>query len=433
MEPAIEIENLSKRYAGGGALIPLPHRFGAKFLSRRGGTRLGFDVDEEMEDEIGEEEEADEPETDKPIQEVWALKNLSLTVAPGTRLAIIGPDGSGKSTLINILGRTSVPTEGTATVRGRVAPMLRSVQGLMFPAASGRENVAHIGRIIGVGREESLARVDDITRLAEIDHKMEERIKTYSTGELQRFAFAVVLGLKPDILLSDNVVAVGDHHFRERCVEHMERSSEDGLTLLFASHNMDMVRRLCTEAIMLDEGQIVQRGSVDEVIRDYERRPSGTTAIDESLAQLEEGHPPSGVSAGVFSATGRPLELLDTNDEALIELEFEVADAPVTMRCVLQFAGTELLLRSVQTEMFDVDEAGRYRVSARIPPGTLPDGAYNGRVGILRFTEHGRELVHRRDDAFRIEVYGGPPELAEQVLPRGAKRTIDLSWSVGRA
>lgn len=437
-EPAVEIHGMSKRFRGAGALIPLPHRWGASWLERGGRHRRNEDlVDIEDDEEIDEDIEEETEQTS--LEEVWALRDVSLAVDPGTLLGIIGPDGSGKTTLLRILGRTAWPTHGHAVVRGRVAPLLRTVPGLMLQGDTGRANVVHVASFFGVSRREALAHVDEIAQFSELGAKIDDRVRTYSTGGLQRFAFAIALGLNPDVLLADEVVAVGDLHFRNRCLEHIERRSADGLTLLFASHNMALVRRLCTEAILLDSGRIVERGAVEHVIACYEggaqrSRPRPSEDADEDhpeLLALAAGGPLSAV--GIYSSTGQPADLLRVEDEALVEIVLELDEAPITLRCALTLVAPDAVLRSVQPRAFTVDVPGRCYVSARVPPGSLQDGHFHARVAVSAFNDDGRELVSQRNDAFEIEVFGEDEKLpsgAVRVRRGVAKRDVALEWSV---
>lgn len=187
-------------------------------------------------------------------REVWALRHVSLEVARGEAVGILGRNGAGKSTLLEILAGTRQPTEGQALVRGRVAALLQLGAGF-HPEFTGRENVFLAGSIQGFSRQEALDRYDDIAAFADIGNYLDQPVKTYSSGMYARLAFAVATAYEPDILIVDEILAVGDAPFQQKCVTRIERMRENGLTLLFVSHSVDRVNALCDRAIVLEAGR----------------------------------------------------------------------------------------------------------------------------------------------------------------------------------
>jgi lipopolysaccharide transport system ATP-binding protein len=199
----------------------------------------------------------------------WALRNVSFDIRQGEAVAVIGRNGSGKSTLLQILARAVPPTEGRAVVRGRVAPIL-SVGAGFNPEFTGRENIIMSGVILGLTRKEIERRMPEITAFAGVDQFLDTPVKRYSSGMYVRLAFSVVAHVDADVLLADEVLAVGDMEFRARCFDRMESHVRDGRTLLFVSHSTSHIRRICTRAIYLAGGHLVADGPVEDVLAMYE-------------------------------------------------------------------------------------------------------------------------------------------------------------------
>jgi ABC-type polysaccharide/polyol phosphate transport system ATPase subunit len=453
-EPAIEIEGLSKRYRGGGPLVPIPFRWGRRLERgrRMGDEHADYDLDaadDDVDDDVDDDDDFDdgdefEERRTGARRETWALRDISVTIPAGARVALIGPDGSGKSTLVKILSGTAIPTSGRATIRGRLAPPVQTIPGLMQSSATGRDNVAHIADYQGISRREALSHVDEIAAFAELEDQIDNKVRTYSTNERQRLAFAIAIGMDPGLLLADEVVAVGDAHFRRRCVEEIERRSELGMALLLATHSMPLAERLCTEAILLDAGRIVEYGAVDEVVRRYLAVPRTSAPVKsiESPLSSDQDEPsvdePTqsqlGVSAAVYSVTGRHADVLTIEEEALVEIALDVANAPATLGCLLGLVTPTQLLRSTQPTPFVVPEPGRRYVNVRIPPGALPAGSFRGRVTVFEYSERGRNVVGRDDSAFSLDVLEPRRDVRRQTPvahpDQDRKRNLSLAWSV---
>jgi lipopolysaccharide transport system ATP-binding protein len=201
--------------------------------------------------------------------ELWALKDVSFSVRRGEAVGIIGRNGAGKSTLLKILSRITPPTSGEVTLRGRVGSLLEVGTGF-HPELTGRENVFLNGAIIGMGRKEIAAKFEDIVEFSEIRDFIDTPVKRYSSGMYVRLAFAVAAHLEPDILLLDEVLAVGDLAFQRKCMEHAKRLANRGVTLLLVSHNMFAIKSMCERAIYIGKGQVVADGTTDEVTHQYE-------------------------------------------------------------------------------------------------------------------------------------------------------------------
>src|SRR5688500_444385 len=199
---------------------------------------------------------------------VWALDDVSFQVAHGEVLAVIGRNGAGKSTLLKILSRITEPTKGSADIYGRVGSLLEGGTGF-HPELTGRENVFMNGALLGMRRAEIARDFADIVEFAEVAQFIDTSVKYYSSGMTLRLAFAVAVHLKPEILIVDEVLAVGDAQFQKRCINKMREVSRQGRTILFVSHNLAAMRSICDRAIHLERGHLVDEGPVDGVVDRY--------------------------------------------------------------------------------------------------------------------------------------------------------------------
>jgi lipopolysaccharide transport system ATP-binding protein len=211
-------------------------------------------------------------------EEVWALKDINFTVEQGEVLGIIGKNGAGKSTLLKILSRVTAPTSGKVKVKGRIASLLEVGTGF-HPELTGRENIYLNGAILGMSRREIDRKFDEIVDFAEVEKFIDTPVKRYSSGMYVRLAFAVAAHLDPEILVVDEVLAVGDAEFQKKCLGKMGEVAKEGRTVLFVSHNMAAIQNLCPSVLVLNSGQIAMEGNVEDAIRYY----SGATITKEKL------------------------------------------------------------------------------------------------------------------------------------------------------
>jgi lipopolysaccharide transport system ATP-binding protein len=211
------------------------------------------------------------PQGARAQEELWALRDVSLEIERGEAVGLIGPNGAGKSTLLKLLSQITLPTEGRITLRGRVATLLEVGTGF-HPELSGRENIYVNGAILGMRRREIDARFDEIVEFSGVERFIDMPVKRYSSGMYVRLAFAVAAHLQPEILLVDEVLAVGDAEFQRKCLGSMQAASEGGRTVVFVSHNMLAVRRLCSRVFVIDHGRVVKSGSPAEAVADYLHR-----------------------------------------------------------------------------------------------------------------------------------------------------------------
>ena len=202
-------------------------------------------------------------------EEFWALRDVDLEIGGGLTVGLIGPNGSGKSTLLKVLSGILAPTTGTVAVRGRVASLLELGAGFNGEL-TGRENVYLNAAILGLSRRETSRQFDDIVAFAELEPFIDNQVKHYSSGQYVRLGFAVAVHVSPDILLVDEVLAVGDESFQRKCLTKIAEFQEQGCTILFVTHSLDLVPRICGRAVVLDHGRVLHDG--DPVERSEERR-----------------------------------------------------------------------------------------------------------------------------------------------------------------
>ena len=213
------------------------------------------------------------------VEELWALQNVSFEIRRGEVVGIIGRNGAGKSTLLKILSRITEPTTGRVRIDGRVASLLEVGTGF-HPELTGRENIFLNGAILGMTKREIKAKFDEIVAFAEVERFLDTPVKHYSSGMYVRLAFAVAAHLEPEILIVDEVLAVGDAAFQKKCLGKMrEVSGQHGRTVLFVSHNMAAVEALCSRALVLDSGKLERDGSASEVVKDHLRNMMSGTAL----------------------------------------------------------------------------------------------------------------------------------------------------------
>lgn len=201
-------------------------------------------------------------------EEFWALKDVSFEIKQGDRVGIIGRNGAGKSTLLKLINRITEPTTGKISIRGRVSSLLEVGTGF-HPELTGRENIYLNGAVLGMTRKEIKRKFDEIVAFAEVEKFLDTPVKRYSSGMYVRLAFAVAAHLEPEILIVDEVLAVGDTAFQKKCLGKMQEVGQEGRTVLFVSHNMEAIMRLCNTAILLSNGSILRKGNVHEIIGKY--------------------------------------------------------------------------------------------------------------------------------------------------------------------
>jgi lipopolysaccharide transport system ATP-binding protein len=315
----------------------------------------------------------------------WALRSISFEVEKGMVLGVIGKNGAGKSTLLKILSRVVEPTEGRVEIRGRVGSLLEVGTGF-HPELSGRENIYLNGAILGMKRAEIDRKFDEIVAFSEIEQFIDTPVKRYSSGMYMRLAFAVSAHLEPEILIVDEVLAVGDAEFQKKCLGKMSDVAGEGRTVLFVSHNMSAVTRLTKECIILEHGKMTMRAPSQEAVdyylsHDYEKGGERRWRVDEIPVDADPFKP---VAMRVLNAKGQLADSIRSIDPMSIEVEYELK-APITGLRV------GLYLMSMRGEFvftsFDTDDpekftalterkAGRYVSRCLIPADMLNEGRF---------------------------------------------------------
>ena len=260
---------------------------------------------------------------------VWALKDINFEVNQGEIVGLVGRNGAGKSTLLKILSRTTTPTQGEIKIKGKVASLLEVGTGF-HPDLSGRENIFLNGTILGMRRSEIRDKFNDIVEFAGVQRYIDTPVKRYSSGMYVRLAFAVAAHLDPDILIIDEVLAVGDAEFQNKCLGKMKDVSDQGRTVLFVSHNMGAVADLCSRAILLKQGMIIQDGPTDAVIRTYVQQNMQVKLSDSS--SLSDATVRRGTGQvryeqiRMFNSTGEEVNEFFQGDRVVIEMSIKVYD-----------------------------------------------------------------------------------------------------------
>ena len=259
------------------------------------------------------------------IDEIWALKEVSFEVKPGEVVGIIGRNGAGKSTLLKILSRITEPTKGYAEIRGRVRSLLEVGTGF-HAELTGRENIYLNGAILGMKGVEIERKFDEIVAFAEVEKFIDTSVKHYSSGMYVRLAFAVAAHIEPEILLVDEVLAVGDGRFQRKCLDKMQDVGRQGRTVLFVSHNMPAITRLCPRTVLLDSGKVLRDGPSHQVVSAYLGSDLGTTAARE-WPDLREA-PGNDIvrlrAVRVKMEDGRITDAIDIRKPVGVEMEFDV-------------------------------------------------------------------------------------------------------------
>ncbi|MGV3533759.1 MAG: ABC transporter ATP-binding protein [Chthoniobacteraceae bacterium] len=374
MKPVVEVENLSKLYRlgsiGASSLRETLERWRARGRTAPAGAKLSLDKQPLAADRMGPS-----PNT------FWALRDVSFSVEPGKVVGILGRNGAGKSTLLKILSRITEPTEGQAILRGRVVSLLEVGTGF-HPELTGRENIFLNGAILGMKRWVIAAKFDEIVEFAEVGSFIDTPVKRYSSGMFVRLAFAVAAHLEPEILLIDEVLAVGDAGFQKKCLGKMgEVASRQGRTVFFVSHNMGAVRSLCEDAILIDGGRLTMRGEPGAVIGHYLSAsvPDGGAADGEiSWTGREVGDPACDDVAlrriRLLDGAGVARSTFEAGQPVTIEIQYEVRQRLRGARFCLSLFTQEGELAFMATDHLfqnDTQAPGLYETTCVIPGGLL--------------------------------------------------------------
>jgi lipopolysaccharide transport system ATP-binding protein len=364
---AIHAENLSKRYRIG---QPSGYRMLREALAdwghRRGPERANDEADH-----------------------IWALRDVSFNVRHGEVWGIVGRNGSGKSTLLKILSRVTQPSHGLVDIRGRVSSLLEVGTGF-HPELTGRENIYLNATILGMTTREVRRRFDEIVDFSEIERFIDTPVKHYSSGMYVRLAFAVAAHCEPDILLVDEVLAVGDSPFQAKCLARIEQLSRTASAVLFVSHNLASVRRLCSMALWLDEGAVAAQGPCERVADEYVARIGGEIrSIGPAVAEFPDSHAPMQINTvRVLTGAGQV-----TQSEVPVRGAFRI-EITYTVRGPVQSAYVLCAARNVEgidalwtydgdSPEFGHRRPGRFVATFGVPEGLLAAGTYSIRSAIV--------------------------------------------------
>ncbi len=347
---------------------------------------------------------------------IWALKDVSFKVQQGQVLGIVGRNGAGKSTLLKILSRVTHPTKGYGEIHGRVGSLLEVGTGF-HPELSGRENIFLNGAILGMRREEINRKFDEIVAFSEVGKFIDTPVKRYSSGMYLRLAFAVAAHLEPEILVVDEVLAVGDAEFQRKCLGKMNDVAQEGRTVIFVSHNMSAILRLTQETIVLDAGQIVMRGPTPEAVDHYLNM--GLTKQGERYWAPEELGGTAGsfqpIALRVLNTQGRVADTVTAAEGFSIEFEYNLSEPINGLRVGLYMMTTrgEYIFTTFDTddpavfESLTARPAGCYVSRCSIPPNLMNEGRFilgvNASVyRIKRYFQDDKALT------FTVDATGAP-------------------------
>lgn len=256
------------------------------------------------------------------VEEFWALKDVSFEVKQGERIGIIGRNGAGKSTLLKILSRITEPTTGRVSLKGRVASLLEVGTGF-HPELTGRENIFLNGAILGMSKEEIRRRYDEIVDFAGVEKFLDTPVKRYSSGMRVRLGFSVAAHLEPEILIVDEVLAVGDAQFQAKCLGKMDEVSKQGRTVLFVSHNMGAISQLCSRGLLIDRGKYQSFGDISSVVSKY--LSSGFRGSQGKCSfLLDQKKPSQYISAAITNSKGQVVSETNNDEPFFINLEYLV-------------------------------------------------------------------------------------------------------------
>lgn len=339
---------------------------------------------------------------------IWALKDIAFDVKPGESIGIVGKNGAGKSTLLKILSRVTDPTTGTITLGGRIGSLLEVGTGF-HPELTGRENVFLNGAILGMSRAEIQRKFDQIVAFSEIEKFIDTPVKWYSSGMYLRLAFAVSAHLEPEILILDEVIAVGDFDFQQKCFAKINELTKRGGTILFVSHNMDAVCRLCPRALLISGGKLIDDGPSEQIAKSYRHRtlsaqperewPESSTAPGNAVVRL--------TAIRVKDESGRVCDRLDIRRPIGIEMQFRVLQPGYVLKPNLHFFNESrayLFVSGDNDALSDeVRPPGTYSTTAWIPGNLLAEGVVYVNAAIT--TLHPLFVHFDEHDVISFEVW----------------------------
>ena len=343
-----------------------------------------------------------------PPPSIWALRDVDFEIRWGETVGLIGSNGAGKSTLLKILSRITAPTRGEACIRGRVGSLLELGTGF-HPELTGRDNVFLNGAFLRMPRAEIARKFDEIVAFAEVERFLDTPVKHYSSGMYLRLAFAVAAHLEPEILIVDEVLAVGDAAFQKKCLGKMGSVAKDGRTVLFVSHNMTAVQGLCERALWLREGCVAADGKAAGVVAAYLRDTAATTT---EQVWHDRATAPGNDEVRLMRACARPVggspaDPIDVRTDFALEFDFWslLPDARISLSVRLFNDQGTLVFHTGATGAPPPRAAGLYRDICRVPGDLLNDGIYHVELRVSRDWER---LVYVAGDILTVDVKDSP-------------------------
>jgi lipopolysaccharide transport system ATP-binding protein len=367
-------------------------------------------------------------------REFWALKDVSFDVDQGTVLGVIGSNGAGKSTLLKIIARVIAPTLGRVRGRGRVVSLLELGAGF-DDEATGRENIFMNAALNGIPRAVALQRMEEIVGFAEIQEFVDTPLQFYSSGMYLRLAFSVAINMQPSIMLADEILAVGDMAFQERCLQRVRELARDtGLTVLFVSHDMEAVSRICDRVIWVKDGRLHRAGDPEDVVTEYQNATWDLLTSAEKPDAKGTGH--SGrygeiLEVKLLSSDGREIGSPPRSEDIYVRIRFRTHRARSRARCALDlYSKGVLVLRSAQPELVPVAPDMAYEAVARIPANLLSETTYTVSVGVTLVRGEGEEHALVVNKALAFMVYRENTTDASGTLHRTGLIDPTLEWSM---
>lgn len=417
MKPSIEVRGLSKSYR----------------IRQSENGRYGSDLSDDLVSAIASVLRGRMPRS--RMVEFKALDDISFDIMPGESVGLVGKNGAGKSTLLKVLARVVRPTGGSALMRGRVGSLLEVGTGF-HPDLTGRENVYLAGAILGMPRAEIRRKFDEIVAFAEIPSFLDTPVKRYSSGMYTRLAFSVAAHLETDILLVDEVLAVGDAAFQRKCLGKMDDVARHGRTVVFVSHSASAVQRLCRSALLLSKGRLAEQGSADRILARYAEELEGGADRCRWIAGSDLPVDPvfEAVSATLVDATGAPLtDSVLASSPVFLDIHVKVKTPDPGLLVGFSLAGEDgtQLLRSFHTDPHPgippALEAGEHLLRCEIPGRLLNEGRY--RAEVVVWVGNREYFTGGSNPSLSFLVEGGLSESAFWRDRRGGLIAPTLPWS----
>lgn len=370
----ISVENLSKTYQlgviGTGTFFGDLNRWWAKKLGQP--DPYAKVVETKHQNRVGDS--------------IWALDDVNFKLKQGEALGIIGRNGAGKSTLLKIMSRVTAPTSGEVKVKGRIASLLEVGTGF-HPELTGRENIYLNGAILGMNRVEVTRKFDEIVDFSGVEKFINTPVKRYSSGMYVRLAFAVAAHLEPEILVVDEVLAVGDAEFQKKCLGKMSDVAESGRTVLFVSHNMPAILRLCSSAILLDKGRMIKQGDPLDVTNYYLNAEHYAEGVINWAGESAPGDDEVRlVEVRIVDVDGKTKPVLDITKAHLLRIRYLVNRENLSFRCSVKF-NTQGVTAFVTMHPADQlhERVGMYEAFMEIPPNLLTEGEYSLSMSLFSY------------------------------------------------